>query len=140
MEDNTCAVIYPLEQKYIQRFYEGNKDIFVKYTPYTSTKLVEGNKLLFYRTKSDKKIIGEATIINIDFYDVNTAFHKYGERIFLNWEELTKYSGGRTKKMLVLELNKFMKYKNLVSAKKNITMIGLHLNNSEYADLFSRTL
>jgi hypothetical protein len=139
MKDRISAVIYPLESQLIERFLDGQKDVFVKYLPRNSTRLEPGDKLLFYRTKSDKKIIGEGRILSIDFLDVREAIEKYAERLFLNIEELTQYSRKRTKKMLILELNRFKKYNNSVSIYKKISMAGLYLKTSEYNELMSKT-
>jgi hypothetical protein len=139
MHDRIMAVIYPLKSSLIQRFFDKQKDIYVKYLPHPTTRLEPGDKLLFYRTKSDKKVIGEATIITINFLNVKNAIEKYNDRIFLSKDELTQYSRKRTTKMLVLELNKIKKYNNPVSASKKISMTGLHLKNSEYKELISKT-
>ena len=135
MNDRVVAVIYPLELIFIERFFNGDKDVFVKYTPYPFTKIKEGDKLLFYQTQSNNRIVGEAKIAKKDFLDMENALKKYKRRIFLSKEELLKYSRGRTKKMLILVVEDAIKYKNPIPLKKNLTMAGLHLSLEKYKEL-----
>ena len=138
MNDRKMAVVYPLKSHLIRRFLADKKDVFVKYVTHQTPRLRIGDKLLFYRTKSDKKIVGEGTITNIDFLNAEEVLAKYKDRVFLNKEELAQYSGYRTKKMLTFELDNFREYNNPISASKMITMSGLYLRLSEYAELMNK--
>lgn len=131
------GVIYPLFREIIDYMYRDNKDIFVKFVPHKHTKksknkLRTGMKIYFYQSKANKEIIGEATIMKIDYMYPSQILENYQGRLIIPPTDFKKYSKGRETKMaMVLELSKNIKYKKLVRLSIPLTMNGLYVRNNE---------
>jgi len=132
-ETDVYGVIYPLSEVFINRLLHEDKTVFVKYLTYEKTKLTEKNKILFYRTKSDKKIIGEGIISSIEFLLPNELYDIYKDKIMLTKKELDEYVGSRkSKKMLVLNLKNIKSYDKPIPSVYKITMAGKYISAKEY--------
>jgi hypothetical protein len=85
------GVTYPIPKKFMNRFFDGGKTIFIK--PATCFKEIKpGMKFVFYQSKEDTGFIGEAEINSITFAEDPLVFmDQYGEKVFLTPKELTDY-------------------------------------------------
>jgi len=84
--------------------------------------------------------VGEGVIDAVEFLTSKEVFEKYGQKVFLNEDELTYYTIRQpnrdpAKKMLVLVLSKLKKYSQPKKFEKKITMVGQYLNLSDYRKL-----
>lgn len=141
MNKKTIGVIYAIPEKVANRIFNEKKDIFVKFLPkrVRTLKLKLKSKFLIYASKSNKRVIGEATIKNIEFMDVEEVLKKYDNRIFLNKKELEEYSLFREDRpLLVLTLYKIKKYELERYSDHPITMGGKYLTQSEYKKILKR--
>ena len=131
------GVIFPIPQQFIERFLIDKKDVFVKFLPWESTSLKEGQILLFYASHGTKKVVGEGIIKNIEFLKVSEVYKKYPNKLFLEKDELFEYVGYRTfKKILTIELSNIMKYEEPLITPIPITMAGLHITKEQYEQYF----
>jgi len=140
-DSNLIGVIYPLHSHIIQRFLNEDKDIFVKYIPRIPKKksifkIVPGLKLYFYESVSRKAIVAEGIIKSIEFLDINQVLHLYKIRLMITEEELFKYSKGRNKKIMVLEIGNIRKLDSLIQIKGRITMVGRYVTKDNIDKLF----
>ncbi|KUG19207.1 hypothetical protein ASZ90_011080 [hydrocarbon metagenome] len=87
------GVTFPVPKKYMPRFFEEGKTVFVK--PATVYKdLRRGMKLVFYQSHEDTGYVGEADIKRIIVADDPLTFlDTYGDAVFLTREELEAYLG-----------------------------------------------
>jgi hypothetical protein len=128
------AVVFPLEDLYIDRFFNGGKDIFIKFPTHEILPEVtkSSKRLVFYASRADKTLRGEAVIKKVNLISLKDARKIYGGRIFLDTTEISQYAKGRTKKILVFELGKLKKYQTPIPWKKPMTMVGCYLTGEEY--------
>jgi hypothetical protein len=128
------AVVFPLDDSYIDRFFNGGKDIFIKFpTHETLPDATKSSKrLIFYASHADKTLRGEAVIKKVNLISLKDVRKICGSRIFLSATEITQYARGRNKKILVFELGKSRKYQKPIPWKKPMTMVGCYLTGEEY--------
>ncbi len=128
------AVVFPLKDLYIDRFFNDGKDVFIKFPTHEilpeTTKFLK--RLIFYASRADKTLRGEATLKKVNLISLEDARKRYGGRIFLNTTEISQYARGRTKKILVFELGRLKKYQKPIPWKKPMTMVGCYLTDEEY--------
>ena len=137
MESDIYASIYPLSETHINRFFNDNKKTFLKYLPHESTMLNKNHKLLFYRSRRDKKIMGEGVINKIEFLLPSEILDRYKNEIFLTKKELFDYVGIRNnKKMITIHLKNIIKYNEPIMSKHPITMAGRYISKKEYDEMF----
>jgi len=138
------GVTFPIPYKYMGRFFEQKKDIFIK--PATCFKEIKpGMKLVFYQSHEDTGYVGEGIIQNIHLVDDPLSlFEMYGERIFLTKEEvqayldnLERWKGVRVrkdnetkkKKWLGLELKDIKKYDNVEKPERFVPVGGQYIRD-----------
>ena len=141
MENNMIGFIMPLHKKCINRIFNDNKDILVKFTtnePSPKTmRLRPGHKIFMYKTGGDKQIVGEALIREINFLTLKEITLQHFERLFITKNELENYVGYRkNKKMLVITLRDIKKYDDPICLKNPVTMTGLYVTKSRYVRIF----
>ncbi|HZD44002.1 MAG TPA: DUF365 domain-containing protein [Methanomicrobiales archaeon] len=92
------GVIYPIPKAYISRFFKGKKTVFVK--PATTYRhLRAGMRFVFYQSTEEPGCIGEARIKRIFVSEDPLQFlDTYGDRVFLDSEELISYKESRKKR------------------------------------------
>ena len=85
------GVTFPVPKKYISRFFEEDKTVFIK--PATVFKeLKPGMKLIFYQSHEDTGYVGEATIKRIIIGEDPLAFFEtFRDAVFLTREEAEAY-------------------------------------------------
>jgi hypothetical protein len=129
----------------VSRIFDEQKNVFVKYLARSTwVRLTPKNKVLFYASHDQKEIVGEAVIKTIEFLTPASVLERYGDKLFLNRDELMSYvsqqpSRTTSKQMLVLVLSKPKKYLKGIRVKKPITMAGQYLTEENYAILFQET-
>lgn len=139
------GVIYPVPFRLLDRIFTEGRVVFVKYTTHpTRVRIAPRNKVLFYASQGPKKIVGEAIIKSVGFLAPLRVLEQYGEKVFLNRNELMDYvsqqpSRTLSKKMLVLVLSKPKKYTRAISYGKPITMAGEYLTEEGYNTLIQET-
>jgi hypothetical protein len=135
------GVIYPVPLQFVDRLLLENRYVFVKYLPKISgLKIVPKHKVLFYRSHSSKDIVGEGKIEQISFQTPEEALERYGNKLFLNKEELMRYvfqqpKRDQSKKLLVLVLSNIKRYSTPKKFKKPISMAGRYLTQRELKEL-----
>lgn len=138
------GAVFPTLRELVDRMFVEKRNVFAKYVTWNSTKLKPKNKVLFYVSRSSKEIVGEGKIEEIYFLTPSEALEKYGNRLFLNEEELQEYtlqrpSRNASKRMLVLVLSNLTRYSKPHRFRKPITVAGQYLTKAEYAELLART-
>lgn len=128
------AVIFPLLSEHIQRLFDG-KDVFCKYVGVGKPRISIGNHILLYAS-GKHAILGEATILGIQYLSPMEIIQKYESRLFVNKSELEAHRLSRNrspeKKLLVLILSNVSRYDAPLIPLKNITMAGLTLSRQEF--------
>ena len=130
------GVAYPIPKRFVNRFFEGGKNVFVK--PATTWKQLEpGMKLYIYQSHEDTGIVGEATIKKITLErDPMKFYERFGDRLFLTREELVEYVksqarwGSKNKKKkpwIAIELENFRRYRRPVKPKRFISVGGQYI-------------
>ena len=136
-----CGVIFPIPNKFVDRLFIQNRNVFVKYIARTTrVGIMPKHKVLFYASHGSKDIAGEGVIERILFLTPDEAFARYCDKVFLNKDELKQYTSMQpkrdsSKKMLVLVLSKLKRYSQPVRFKQPITMAGQYLTKEEYKEL-----
>jgi len=136
-----AGIIFPIPKQFVDRLLVEKRNVFVKYVPRISgVKLAQKHKVLFYASHSTKEIVGEGRIEEIHFLTPNEALKEYGNKLFLNAEEIAQYTLHRpnrdsSKKMLVLVLSKIRRYSEPKKFKRPISMAGQYLTQKDYKDL-----
>jgi hypothetical protein len=131
------GVIYPIPLKFVNRIFDDNRNVFVKYIAHPNHMRIALRKILFYESQGNKEIVGEARIKANEFLTPLEVLEKYGDRVFLDRDELTKYASRRplrtmSRKMLVLVLTKPVKYSKRIKYEKPLTMAGKYLTKEDY--------
>jgi hypothetical protein len=137
------GAIYPIPAQLVDRLFEDNTKVFVKYVAHKTTKLAPKHKVIFYASHGSKKLIGEGIIEKVEFLTPEEAIAKYKEELFLTKDELYDYvkrspSRNLSKEMLTLVLKRLKKYRKPIQYPKPITMAGQYLNSIEYNSLMQK--
>lgn len=135
------GVAFPVPKKYLSRFFEEKKTVFVK--PATVFKdLRRGMKLIFYQSHEDTGYVGEAVIKRIVIADDPLSFFDtYGDAVFLTREEVEAYKSeqekwkglrvrkGEAKKRpwLALELEEIRRYEHPVQPDRFVPVGGRYI-------------
>ena len=135
-----AGIIFPILPEFLDRLLVENRFVFVKYLPRNETKVVPKSKLLFYVSRSSKEIVGEGRIEEILFLTPDEILEKYGNKVFLDRDELFRYVHKQpkrkpSKEMLVLVLSRLKRYHHPVKYKKPISMAGQYLTETDYSEL-----
>lgn len=139
------GAIYPIPLEFVDRIFAEQRNVFVKYLGNsTSTRLSTGSKILFYASRGQKEIVGEATIKAIEFVSPEAVLERHGDKLFLNRDELMNYVTHRSsrrpsKPMMALVLSKPRRYSRGVKYNKPISMVGEYLTEENYKTVIQRT-
>jgi hypothetical protein len=134
------GIIFPLLSSHIQRFFDEDKKVFVKFFAQENLplRLRKGSKLFFYESRSNRQIVGEATIVEVGAATAEDAIARFGDDLFLAKEELERYVGVRKKKrMLILVVDRPKRYRNALRLEKPITMTGQYMTKNMHESLAS---
>lgn len=143
--EKIIGVIYPIPFKFVNRIFEDKRNVFVKYVSHPNGKRINFKKVLFYESRGNKQIIGEATIKANEFLTPLEALEKYGEKVFLEKDELIEYALHQplrtmSRKMLVLVLSKPTRFSKRIIYKKPMTMAGKYLTENDYETLMLQNI
>ena len=135
------GVTFPVPKKYIPRFFEDKKTVFIK--PATVFKeLRSGMKLVFYQSHEDTGYVGEATIKRIIISeDPFSFFDTFGNAVFLTKEEAKAYvtsqerwqgvrvrkGEGKKRAWMALELDNIRKYDAVKKPERFVPVGGKYL-------------
>jgi len=135
------GVTFPVPKKYIPRFFEDKKTVFIK--PATVFKeLRSGMKLVFYQSHEDTGYVGEATIKRIIISeDPFSFFETFGNAVFLTKEEAKAYvtsqerwqgvrvrkGEGKKRAWMALELDNIRKYDAVKKPERFVPVGGKYL-------------
>lgn len=133
LKEPKYAVIYPLLSEHIDRLLRG-RDIFCKYVGNKRPNLIEGSKVIFYASRGEFELSGEAVIRRIEFLSPSEIELKYRDRLFITSDELQAYRGQRPPewKLVVLTLGRTRKYSKPIRMDKYVTMAGQTLTKEGY--------
>ena len=133
-------LIYPILPEHIERIFQG-KDVFCKYIGKGTPRLKVGSKLLFYASRNQYEVLGDAIIIAIESLMPDKIIFKYEDRLFITKEELDNYRIQRDRpadrKLMVLILSNIKKYDRPHRMLKRVSMAGQTLSKEEYKKLLS---
>ena len=137
------GAIFPVPVDLVDRLFDCEIKVFVKYVAHNSTSLSKGNKIVFYASHGSKKLIGEGTIAKVEFLTPTRVITKYKRFLFLSEEELYAYASrsvSRTpsKEMLTLTLEKMKRYPKPVGYDRPVTMAGQYIMQEEYDRLHAQ--
>lgn len=127
------GVVYPLPKNILVRLFKIKKPIFIKFLPReigkkSKSKLTSMNKMYFYESSSERKIVGQGDIEKMESFSLNEIPKKYFERIILKKNELNDYCSKRiSKKMVLFHLHNIKKYDVPHKLAKPLTMAGAYL-------------
>ena len=135
-------IVFPVPNGLIERFFEGKKNVFVKYRVHDSAPHLErGSKVIFYASHNQRELVGEGLAQSIEFLSPDETLEKYRDQLFLTKDELLAYARSRSRhpsrKMLVIVLESLSKYKRRITYPKRMTMVGEHLTPEEYKSIMS---
>ncbi len=89
------GVAYPIPKRYVSRFFDGGRTVFVKPAS-TYRHLKSGMRFLFYQSRDPRGLVGEARIKRIFVSENPLQFlDTYGDRLFLDRDELLAYMHAR---------------------------------------------
>lgn len=139
--DEIKGVTFPIPKKYMSRFFEENKTVFIK--PATVFKEIKpGLKLVFYQSHENTGFVGEASIKRMIMLDDPLKFFgMFGNSIFLTKQEVKEYleeqkkwqgirvRKGETKKKkwMALELENIKKYQEPMKPKRFVPVGGQYI-------------
>lgn len=130
---NTEGYIFPIPNKLVEKFFSGEKDVFVKLSRFRYRFLTAGNFIAFYDSDY-RQIVGQAKIKNIIIADPSIIWEKFSSRIFLEKEEFDEYVmwsplgyRRRARTMTAFELVKFSKHGYPRKPLKTVTPSGYYL-------------
>ena len=135
LKSKIAGAIYPVPIKFISRFFDGQKKVFIKCLPRSTTRLEPKKKILLYGSYGSKSIFGEGTIDSVEFLNPSEILIKYRENLFLSEQELFDYVAGRNQRLLTVVLTKLKRYKSPILFHKPITMVGQYITPDEYDSL-----
>ena len=118
------------------------KPVYVKFIPHSNskhpTKIDSNDFLFFYISGESKSIAGYAKIAAVSFKQPSEIQNYYHDNIQMNKIEFQKYILNReTKNLLVLELNKIIEFKKMISVEYPITMAGRYTTQEDIKYFFS---
>jgi hypothetical protein len=128
------GAIYAVPENLVDRLFRGNKNVFIKITGRSSTKISPKHKIIFYASHGDKKLVGEGIVEKVEFLNPGEVLSKYSQELFLDENEFIDYVGKR-QKILVFQLKCLKKYQNSIQSREVITMGGKYLTEKEYKSL-----
>lgn len=132
------GIIFPLSQRHIERFFEENKTVFVKFYGKESlpSRLRPGSKLYFYQSGGGKEIVGEAKIVDISSGTLDQVWSRFAGSLFLSRSEFEAYVGERKqRRMLVLVLERARKYQFSLRLNRPVTMAGEYMTQETHDKL-----
>ena len=141
-ETEIYGVIQALPKEIINRFFDNDNLIYIKYLPKGPTKkskirLISGMKFFFYQSKSNNVLVGEAIIKKIFYFKYEEIPGFILRNLMLNKSELEDYSKNRKeKRALFLEFSKIHKYTKKVFIKKPVNMGGIYLTTNNIKSVF----
>ena len=136
------GAIIPVPNKFLKRFFENNKTIFIK--PNNLKQLKKGQRIIFYSSGENKGLYCESVIENIEVLKSSQIWGKYHDKLFLEKEEfdfyvsksvIYKYENKKIKDFLVFILKDFLKYKKSIKPKVFIPLPGRYLTSNMYLDI-----
>jgi len=136
------GIVYPIPKEILTSLFENNKNIFIKFTTHepskkTIIKLKKGMTIYFYESHSNKCVVGDAIISNVDYLVLNEVLRIHNKKLMISKRSLKEYAKGREdKKLLVLTMKKINKYLIPKKTKKSITMAGCYINNENKKEIF----
>jgi len=141
--EKTVGAIYPVPAHLFERLFDGEIKVFVKYLAHTATKLNPKHKIIFYASKSSRKLIGEGTIQRVEFLRPNEVLTRYKNDLFLTEAEFHAYvnrspSRSNSKQMLTLVLKNLRKYQRPVEYASPMTMAGQYITSEDYAIIIKK--
>ena len=142
--NKVVGVIYPIPLQYVDRIFEKQKTVFVKYTTHEKSALTTKHKILFYASHGQKEIVGEAGIKELNFLTPTDTWDRYSSDLFLTEEELREYCQTQllrnpSKRMQVIVLSKPRKYPKGAKYKRPISMSGQYINEEDYQEIIKAT-
>ena len=119
--DKIVGAIFPILPEHVSRLFEGNRDVFAKFSKFTNFR--SGSVLVFYVSR-EKFLVGEGEIKDFERLDPEIAWSVCGDRIFLDKQDSDRYARispiekvDRKKKDITIFIlrNIFVNMKNLLS-------------------------
>jgi hypothetical protein len=133
--DDIAGICFPVIPEHIERIFIKENILFPKISVHNVLPLYckKGQKLFFYRSHSNKEIIGEGTIIDIKLLDVD-EFNRRIKQSFISTEEFNNYIAGRIKKKIIsIKVEQIHRYIKPVQLSYYVTMGGRYITKKEYA-------
>ena len=135
--------VFPISYQHVLRIFDDGRTVFVKYS--TFKKLKKNSKIIFYVSK-EKRLFGDGTIGSIERMDPETAWVRFGKKIFLDEDEFEQYKakspiGGQRRMMseiTVYSLRGFRKYGNNTLLSTGMTPAGRYISDEEYKKILNQ--
>jgi len=129
------GVVLPVPHRFVDRLFSGDKDIFVKWGHFRF--LRKGQRLVFYDS-GIRKLVGEATIEEVNSHEPTAVWRAYGKRIFLEKNEFDAYLTTsplgyprklERSKMIAIAFKGSRKYPTPKESPKRMTVAGFYLRD-----------
>jgi hypothetical protein len=78
-ECDTIGIIFPISEDHVERFFNGQKSVFVKFFGRDTIpeRLQKGSRLFFYQSRSKKEVVGEAIIADVTSGRIEEVLARY---------------------------------------------------------------
>ena len=133
---NIVGAIFPISCEHFENLVSTNRNVFAKFT----NLLVKPNSLIVFYGSGTKTLIGDARTTNVERLDPNTAWTRYGSRLFLDYVDYFNYTSispiGKEKrkmsKITVFELKKIRRYPKAIKPYHTSTPSGRYLTQEMF--------
>ena len=132
--EDLAGICFPVIPEHIERIFKKDTILFPKISVHNVLPLYcrKGQKLFFYKSHSNKEIIGEGTIIDIKLLDFEQFKTKLNQS-FLSAEEYINYVAGRIKKKIIsIKIKDIFRYDEPIKLSYYVTMGGRYITKKEY--------
>jgi len=128
-------VVLPVPHEFVDRLFSGEKDVFVKSMNFRF--LSQGHRLVFYDS-GIRKLVGEATIEEVNSREPAAVWRTYGKRIFLEKKEFDAYVATsplgyprkvERSKMIAIAFKDSHRYPKPKESPKRMTIAGFYLRD-----------
>lgn len=135
--DEMIGAIYAVPVELMERLFSAKTKVFVKVTGHASTKIAPKQKIIFYASHNDKKLVGEGIVENVEFLNPAEILSKFSQDLFIEESKFLKYVGKR-QSVLAIKLKGLKKYEEPILCKEVITMGGKYLTQKQYNYMIGR--
>ena len=138
------GAIYPIPLQYVNRIFEKQKNVFVKYTSHQTSALTPKHKILFYASHGKKRNCRRSKNQRIRISYTKRNMGKIWLKLVFKQRRINGILPNQvlrdpSKKMQVIVLSKPRKYPEGIQYKRPISMSGQYINEEDYQEIIQAT-